>query len=132
MLFIRTAKVSRMNLQRMDGSFNAAPDCIASHIYKATGEDKSHSLDHLIRKCTCFFIKVIPNHASYMNMCVYVWQKCFLLYLFYLLGLLLQQSLLIGGLKGIKSVGVIKCSGSWTATGWCRSIADNKTYHTFI
>lgn len=40
MLFIRTAKVSRMNLQRMDGSFNAAPDCIASHIYKTTGGGK--------------------------------------------------------------------------------------------
>lgn len=39
-LFIRTAKVSRMNLQRMDGSFNAAPDCIASHIYKTKQEIK--------------------------------------------------------------------------------------------
>lgn len=44
MLFILTAKVSRMNLQRMDGSFNAAPDCIASHIYKAKGSKKMHNL----------------------------------------------------------------------------------------
>lgn len=52
MLFIRTAKVSRMNLQRMDGSFNAAPDCIASHIYKTTGGEKLHSLNHLILSFT--------------------------------------------------------------------------------
>lgn len=35
LVFTRTAKVSRMNLQRTEGSFSAVPDFIASHIYKA-------------------------------------------------------------------------------------------------
>lgn len=35
LVFTRTAKVSRMNLQRTEGSFSAAPDFIASQIYKA-------------------------------------------------------------------------------------------------
>lgn len=72
-MFILTAKVSRINLQRMDGSFKAAPDCIASHIYERT-EMKNwicqiiYSLLHNFRDHSC-------NRSLYVNM--FVWVKKF-------------------------------------------------------
>lgn len=49
-IFLRTAKVRRINLQRMDGSFSAAPDCIASQIYPTKRDNtKEKIINNLIR-----------------------------------------------------------------------------------
>lgn len=48
-IFLRTAKVRRINLQRMDGSFSAAPDCIASQIYPTKRDNtKEKIINNLI------------------------------------------------------------------------------------
>lgn len=118
-----------MNLQRMDGSFNAAPDCIASHIYKPTEDGKMHLLKHLIAQLSGHFWHRNSPLGVVMWTCVRL--RKFTLDVLYLSGLFLQQSLLIGGLKGIECVGVIQCSDSWTAAGWCWTIPNSKTHHTF-
>ena len=44
----------------------------------------------------------------------------------YLLSFLLQQSFLISSLEGIKRVGVVQRSNSWTATSWGWAITNSK------
>lgn len=77
----------------MDWSFSAAPDCMASQIYKTTGNKKncSHSILHQYNQETYF--DVYSGTCKFMCASEYD--------VFYLLGLFLQQSLFIDGLKGI-------------------------------
>lgn len=68
-----TAKVSRMNLQRTEGFFSAAPDCMASHIY--TGNNCSiffFSLPSstLWPSLTCVSQTLNPHESIWKHICV--------------------------------------------------------------
>lgn len=100
--------MSRINLQRTEGSFSAAPDFIASHIYKEGKQIQNLS--------DCW---TLPNQ---------MWTLTGVKKLFWfdLFGLLIQQSLLISGLKGVECVGVVQRAKSWTATHGSGSISAAK------